>query len=153
VRPNPVAISSKISITWYSSQSPRKHAQQSWVVETHATRALYDRLDDDGRQLVRVRRHGLLEFVHIGTVRTLPAVGRRIPATGSTPVHSECMPPSGSHTLIGWKVSPWYPPRHVSQRCFSGRPSDRQYCRHILMATSTETEPESARKHMLEPSV
>ncbi len=55
------------------------------------------------------------------------------------------MPPTGSHTDIGVNVSPWYPPRHVSSRCFSGRPCERQYCRHILTATSTDTEPESHR--------
>ena len=53
------------------------------------------------------------------------------------------MPPSGSQTDIGWKVSPWYPPRQVNSRRFAGRPSERWYCRHILIATSTDTEPES----------
>ena len=44
---------------------------------------------------------------------------------GSTPVQSECMPPTGSHTLMGASVSPWYPPRHVRRRCRSGRPTAR----------------------------
>lgn len=56
------------------------------------------------------------------------------------------MPPSGSQTDIGWKVSPWYPPRQVSSRRLAGWPVDCQYWRHIFIATSTATEPESARK-------
>ena len=62
------------------------------------------------------------------------------------------MPPSGSQTLIAPNVSPWYPPRHVSNRCLPGRPLLRQYCRHILIATSTDTEPESARNTCSSPA-
>src|SRR5213078_3984024 len=56
-----------------------------------------------------------------------------------------------SHTLIGWNVSPWYPPRQVSSRRLAGRPRDRWYWRHILIATSTLTEPESHRNTWSRP--
>ncbi len=69
----------------------------------------------------------------------------------STPSHSACMPPSGSHTDMAMNVSPWYPPRQVSSRRLAGRPAERQYCRHILTATSTETEPESHRNTCSSP--
>ena len=62
------------------------------------------------------------------------------------------MPPSGSHTDMAMNVSPWYPPRQVSSRRLAGRPAERQYCRHILIATSTETEPESHRNTCSSPS-
>src|SRR5439155_14656145 len=67
------------------------------------------------------------------------------------PAQIRCIPPSGSQTLIGWNVSPWYPPRQVSSRRLAGRPRDRQYCRHILIATSTLTDPESHRNTWSSP--
>ena len=63
--------------------------------------------------------------------------------TGRPPANIECIPPTGSHTLIACQVSPWYPPRDVANLFFSGRPRLCQYCRAIFMATSTETDPES----------
>ena len=71
---------------------------------------------------------------------------------GSTPSHIRCMPPSGSHTDMAMNVSPWYPPRQVSSLVFAPAPRERQYCRHIFTATSTETEPESQRNACSSPS-
>ncbi len=64
----------------------------------------------------------------------------------------ECMPPSGSQTLIGVKVSPWYPPRHVISLCRPGRPRLRWYCSAIFAATSTDTEPESEKNTVSRPA-
>ena len=53
-----------------------------------------------------------------------------------------CIPPTGSHTLIVAKVSPWYPDLHVKNWSpFLPRP--RAHCSAIFIATSTPTEPES----------
>ena len=62
------------------------------------------------------------------------------------------MPPTGSQTLIAANVSPWYPPRSASSRVLPDRPRERQYWRHILIATSTATEPESAKKTCSSPA-
>ena len=62
------------------------------------------------------------------------------------------MPPSGSHTAMQPAVSPWYPPRTVSIRERPGRPRPRWACSAIFSATSTDTEPESARKTCSSPS-
>ena len=75
----------------------------------HAAGALEQRLDDHGRDLVGV----LLE-----QVRDLGGPARRSPrrrvggsgaktCSGTMPAYMLCIPPSGSHTLIGEKVSPW----------------------------------------------
>ena len=62
-----------------------------------------------------------------------------------------CIPVTGSQTDIAARVSPWYPEATVSRRVRPGRPVPRAYCSAILMATSTETEPESARKTASSP--
>ena len=54
------------------------------------------------------------------------------------------MPPTGSVTDIGEKVSPWYPPRIVKKRVRLV-PAPTWNCRAIFIATSTDTEPESAK--------
>ena len=77
--------------------------------------------------------------------------GRSNPAGGcgpntcsfNAPVNSECIPFTGSHTLIGANVSPWYPPRTVSIRVRPLLPRATWYWSASLIATSTETEPES----------
>ena len=76
--------------------------------------------------------------------RSYPAGGRG-PNTCSVsaPVNIECIPFTGSQTLIGVKVSPWYPPRVVSSRVLPRRPRASWYCNASLTATSTDTEPES----------
>ena len=75
--------------------------------------------------------------------RGRPAAAARTPAPSAAPVNSECIPFTGSHTLIGANVSPWYPPRTVSIRVRPCWPGATWYCSASLIATSTETEPES----------
>jgi hypothetical protein len=61
------------------------------------------------------------------------------------------MPPTGSVTDMGENVSPWYPPRTVKNR-FRGEPAATWNCSAIFIATSTDTDPESARKTCSSPS-
>lgn len=72
--------------------------------------------------------------------------------SGSTEEKRWCMPVTGSHTDIAPSVSPWYPERTVSRRRRDGRPRPCQYWIAILIATSTETEPESLKKTCDSPS-
>ena len=80
--------------------------QVARIVEPHAARALHHGFDDHRGQLVGVLGQLLLELRDVG------GVVRRVGTCGAktwwarTSVHSECMPPSGSHTLIGVNVSP-----------------------------------------------
>ena len=77
------------------------------VVEAHTARALHDRLDDHRGELVGVLGQLLLEGRAVGRRRTSAGTAGANTWRANTSVHSECMPPSGSHTLIGVKVSPW----------------------------------------------
>ena len=61
------------------------------------------------------------------------------------------MPFIGSHTAIAPKVSPWYPLRMVSIRFLLACALECQYCNAIFIATSTATEPESAKKTLSNP--
>ena len=79
-------------------------------MEAHAARALHHGLDDDGGELVGVLGELPLERgVSSAERRRRTAAGGAGAKTcrGSTPDHSACIPPSGSHTDIGVKVSPW----------------------------------------------
>ena len=83
-----------------------QHPQVVRVVEPHPAGALHDRLDDDRGEFVGVP----LDQVGQRAAYAGSNVGRRRVGEdlrGSTPLHSRCMPPSGSQTLIGWNVSPW----------------------------------------------
>ena len=77
------------------------------VVEPHAARALHHGLDDHGGQFVGVLGQLLLERRAVGGVVVAWAPAGANTWRARTSVHSECMPPSGSQTLIGVKVSPW----------------------------------------------
>ena len=58
-----------------------------------------------------VLRTRVMPFIHQATgmkLTLIPAGGRGAKiCSGRTPVNNECMPPTGSHTLIGANVSPW----------------------------------------------
>ena len=65
--------------------------------------------------------------------------------TGSAEPNAPCIPVTGSHTLMAFHVSPWYPQRIVAKFVFLCEPLRlTAACTAIFMATSVATEPESA---------
>ena len=74
-------------------------------MEPHAAGALHHGLHDDRGEFVGVLGQLRLEGGDVvGVVVAGHLRGEHLRAR--TSVHSECMPPSGSHTLIGVNVSP-----------------------------------------------
>ncbi len=87
-----------------------QHPQVAGGVEAHAARALHHRLDDHRGQLVGVPRDQLAQvsaYAGSGSSSNPPGGASAKTCSGSTPDHSSCIPPSGSHTDIGCQVSPW----------------------------------------------
>ena len=131
-----------------------EHAQALGGVGVHAAGALQHRLDDDRGQLVRVRRRRGARNARRPRRRhvAVATAGGRSAKTcwGSTPGNTECMPSTGSHTLITRRC------RRGSRRAPSGtaalRAADgRLVLEHHLERHLDRTEPESARKTCSSP--
>ena len=86
-----------------------QHPQALGVVDVHAAGALEHRLDDDPGQLVGVRRGERRATSSAQASTSPPGAGGWSAKTccGSTSVNIECIPPTGSHTLMQPNVSPW----------------------------------------------
>ena len=101
-----------------------------------------------GDQLAHVRRPALVEAgvepVRADARRTRARPARR--RTGCASRRPDRTPPSRRTCRRGSR------PCTVSSRVRSVRPSARWYCKHILIATSTATEPESAKNTRSRPS-
>ena len=102
VRPNPVAISSSTSGTPCSSQSERSSATHSggWNRIPPAPCTIGSTITPASSCSSNSERtDNSHSGVHSGSgAKTCSA---------SVPFHIECIPPSGSHTAIAPKVSPW----------------------------------------------
>ena len=88
----------------------RDGAQVIRRVEPHAARALHDRLEDHGGDLVACASISSLEAVDVAGASGSPKRLRGRSANrcrGSTAVKRSCMPLTGSQTAIAPKVSPW----------------------------------------------
>ena len=102
MRPNPVAISSRISGTPYASHSSRSSATHSggWkrippapcTIGSTITPAKSCRSNSERTVASQAGDHS--------------GSGAKT-CSASDPFHIECMPPSGSHTAIAPNVSPW----------------------------------------------
>ena len=85
-----------------------QHPQIRGGVEPHPARALHHGLHDHRGQLVGVPADQLAQLRRVRLrLDSKPAAASAKTCRGSTPGHSSCIPPSGSHTDIGCQVSPW----------------------------------------------
>ena len=110
VRQKPVAISSWIDQGAVRAGQPAEVVDAAGRPRAHAAGSLQQRLDDHRGDLVGV----LLEQVgdrrrprrRSSSSSSRGGSGAKT-CSGTMPAYMLCMPPSGSQTLIGEKVSPW----------------------------------------------
>ncbi len=110
VRPNPVAISSKMSSTpWssHASRSTRRYAGE-WKDIPPAPCTTGSTITAASSSACRaISSRSCAAYASSGAA-SKPAGGASAKIwRGSTPCHSSCIPPSGSQTDIGCQVSPW----------------------------------------------
>ncbi len=109
VRPKPVAISSKTSTQVVPVGHLAHDRQAGRRVDVHPPGALQQRLDDDPGQLVGVLGREPARTTPPTRRHRASVAGGRSAKTcsGRTSLNIECIPPTGSHTLMQPKVSPW----------------------------------------------
>ena len=138
-----------------AQRAQQRHARGR--VKAHAARALHDRLDDHRGQLVGVARDELAarRAAQRSSSARVEAVGRALGEhvlgehAGEQAVHAAdrvAHAPSRRRCRRGSRRA------RSAGACARRCPRARWYCRHILIATSTETEPESAKNTRSRPA-
>ena len=130
-----------------------QHVQVARVVEAHAAGALHHRLDDHRGQLVGVRLDQLAPARRRSAcVERRPAAARRTPAAAARRATARACRRPGRRRSSRRRCRRGSRRARSSAGAWPAVPRDRWYCRHILIATSTETEPESARNTCSSPA-
>ena len=147
VRPKPVAISSATN-SKPCRRTGAAAAPRMRRVKAHAACSLHDRLEDHGGQLVRVPGRSSRDVPGPPRIeRSLEAVGR---ALGEYVLCQHTREQACASRQPGRTPPSPRTCRRDSHRARStaaalGQPAARWYCSAILIATSTDTEPESAK--------
>ena len=118
-----------------------EHPQVAGIVKAHPARALDDRLDDHGRELAGVRLDEPPQLPRTPRPRprgTRPAAAPRTPASAAPRPTSGACPVGVAHRHGHERVAV-VPAAPGQQPRLRPAPRERQYCRHIFTATSTET--------------